>query len=116
MPRTRHKEPGSQVGKRCHSHIELYPSVAVSAVIPFLFSPEQMVAQSIFGRVEKLPAAKSGALNPDPHTFFPLPSCAGPGDCLLRWLQMEKKVEEEKWQMVAGVGSKQETSPLCDKH
>lgn len=51
----------------------------------------------------------------------PLPSCAvcSDGSRWRRgsgWFQMEKKVEEEKWQMAAEAGSKQEASALCDEH
>lgn len=63
MPQSRHREPGSQVGKRHRSHIQLYPSVAVTVVIHLLFSLQQMVNQSTLGQVENLPAAMSGALN-----------------------------------------------------
>lgn len=36
--------------------------------------------------------------------------------CLLRWLQTEKRAGEEKWQMAAEAGSKQEASPPYNKH
>lgn len=103
------RQPNRQ--KVPQSHTELHPFVAVSVGIPFSFSPEQTVTQTLFGRGGSLCSAPLTK----PCCVLPPAQLCWPRCCLLRWRKTDKRNEKEKWQVAAAVGPDQKAFPPWDK-